>query len=392
MPSFIRPALLLGTALLAACTSNPDPAATKAAAAPAAPAATTTAPLPGPTSASAARLVRVATSDTIWNGVAVADDDRTFVLFPHNEGDPGTRLGELQPDGSVRPYPDRRWNSWRPGDPQAATKIVRGNSVRFGPDGLLWVVDTGTPKMGAAPIANGPKLLAFDIKTNELVKSLPLDKYVKPESFVDDLRFHGPFIYASDAGAPALIVVDQRTGAARRVLEDDTSATARRPLMGEGRPSVKPDGSLVRIHADQLEVSPDGRLLYYQPCSGPMYTLETKLLDDPAVAPATLARRVRYFCNTPTSGGTTMDADGTLYVCDANEKRILRITPAGQSSVLVQDPRLIWADALWLDHAGTLFIPVPQMNRTAGFNHGVDAVDYPVALYKMPLGVKPLRY
>ena len=44
-----------------------------------------------PTSESAKSLVAVASSDTIWNGIAVSDDDRKLVLFPHNEGDRDTR-------------------------------------------------------------------------------------------------------------------------------------------------------------------------------------------------------------------------------------------------------------------------------------------------------------
>jgi hypothetical protein len=35
-----------------------------------------------------------------------------------------------------------------------------------------------------------------------------------------------------------------------------------------------PDGKPVYIHADQLEISPDGRWLYYH--SGPLYRIETR--------------------------------------------------------------------------------------------------------------------
>ena len=347
-------------------------------------------PPPVPTAASAQKLESVATSDTIWNGVAVSNNDRIFVVFPHNEGHPGTRLGELK-NGQVTPYPTRAWNAWaKEGDP-ARQAFVRTNSLRFGPDGLLWVVDTGTPKSGAPPIENGPKLLAFDIAKNQLVKTIPLGKYAKRQSFVDDLRFHGDMIYVTDAGAPGLILLNQKTGVGRRVLDDDTSTTARRPMLGEGKKMVKPNGSDVKLHADQMEVSPDGKYYYFQTAAGPMYRLETRYLDDPSLSSADLAKKVTYFFNSPTCGGTAIDAAGNLYVADANEKRILKVTPAGQSSVLVQDPRLIWADAMWLDHAGNLWIPVPQMNRTAGFQRGVETVAFPVHLYKMPIGARPAR-
>ncbi len=368
---------------LAACSGDTKPDKPEKVAAAAPPAV--------PTSESAKSLVLVATSDTIWNGIAVSDDDRKFVLFPHNEGDRGTRIGELQADGTVRAFPNRAWNSWGPNDPGAANKFVRANSLRFGPDGNLWIVDTGTPKSDAAPVPHGPKLLAFDIRTNQLLKSIPLDQYVKKKSFVDDLRFHGDVIYVTDAGAPGLIVLNQKTGQGRRLLDDDTTTTARRPMLGEGKKMVKPNGDDVALHADQMEVSPDGKYYYFQTAAGPLYRVETKLLDDPNVKSADLAKQVKYFFNSPTCGGTTIDAAGNLYVCDANQKRILKVTPDAQSSVLVQDPRLIWADALWIDHAGNLWIPVPQMNRTAGFQKGVQTVAFPVQLFKMPLGAKPFR-
>ena len=140
-----------------------------------------------------------------------------------------------------------------------------------------------------------------------------------------------------------------------------------------------------------MEVSPDGKYYYFQTAAGPMYRVETRYLDDPKISSADLAKKVTYFFNSPTCGGTAIDADGNLYVADANEKRILQVTPAGQSSVLVQDPRLIWADAMWIDHAGNLWIPVPQMNRTAGFQKGVETVDFPVKLFKMPIAARPFR-
>ncbi|MGI4886197.1 MAG: L-dopachrome tautomerase-related protein [Janthinobacterium lividum] len=377
--------VLSATALLAlaACSTDSKPDKPEKVA--------TATPPAVPTSESAKSLVAVATSDTIWNGVAVSDDDRKFVLFPHNEGDRGTRIGELQADGTVRAFPNSAWNSWSPQDPAAASKFVRANSLRFGPDGNLWIVDTGTPKSDAAPVAHGPKLLAFDIKTNQLLKAIPLDKYVKKKNFVDDLRFHGDMIYVTDAGAPGLIVLNQKTGQGRRMLDDDTTTTARRPMLGEGKKMVKPNGDDVTLHADQMEVSPDGKYYYFQTAAGPMYRVETQYLDDPNIKSEDLAKKVTYFFNSPTCGGTTIDAAGNLYVADANQKRILKVTPDAQSSVLVQDPRLIWADALWIDHAGNLWVPVPQMNRTAGFQKGVQTVAFPVQLFKMPIGARPFR-
>ena len=372
--------LPLAGLLLTACSSKPDkPEATAVAAPPAVPA-----------SNGAKKLELVATSDTIWNGVAVSDDDRVFVLFPHNEGNPGTRIGELK-NGKVTPWPTRAWNNWRKeGDP-AKMAFVRANSLRFGPDGLLWIVDTGTPKSDAPPVADGPKLLAFNIASGQLVKSIPFDKVVSRKSFIDDLRFHGDWIYVTDAGDPGIYLYNQKTKEYKTRLRGDSTTTQRRPLVGESKKMVKPDGTDAKLHADQMEVSPDGLNFYYQTAAGPMYRTSTAFMEHPENTDVAPGQAIQYFFNSPTCGGTTIDADGNLYVCDANEKRILKVTPDGQSTTLVQSPDLIWADALWIDHAGNLWIPVPQMNRTAGFQKGVETVKFPVHLYKMPIGAKPFR-
>lgn len=337
-------------------------------------------------------LQLVSQSDTIWNGVATSNN-RVFVCFPHNDGSVGTRIGELLANGKVVPYPSADWNNWKPGTPsdQTAQKFVRTNSVRFGPDGLLWIVDTGTPKADGSVVANGPKLIAVDITTNQVVKRIALDAVAKEKSFVDDLRFNSPYIYVTDAGVPALIVLNTTNGQARRVLENDTSTTQRRALYGEGRILIKPTGDTVKLHADQMEVSPDGSLFYFQPASGPMYRIATSVLNDASLSPADLARQVKFFFDSPTTGGTAMDADGNIYLNDANLKRMLKITPSGQSSVVLQDDRLIWGDAMWVDNDGYVWIPAPQMNRTPEFQRGISTVEYPVKLYKLKLDIKPLR-
>jgi sugar lactone lactonase YvrE len=205
------------------------------------------------------------------------------------------------------------------------------------------------------------------------------------------VRFNGDVAYLTDAGRPALIVLDLTTGHARRVLENHPSTVAARPLVAEGRQLVDPQGKPVVVHADQLEISNDGRWLYYQPCSGPMSRIETRFLDDPSLSEATLAGHVERFADTPSTGGTAIDAEGTIYVSDTDRSRILKVSPAGRISTLVADPRLAWVDAMWIDDDGKLWMPAAQLNRTPGLNHGKDAVDWPVTLYSIAIGAKPVR-
>jgi hypothetical protein len=50
----------------------------------------------------------------------------------------------------------------------------------------------------------------------------------------------------------------------------------------------------------------------------------------------------------PTSrppAGTAIDAAGNIYVSGTDRERVIKITPMGKVSTLIQDPRLLWVDA-----------------------------------------------
>jgi sugar lactone lactonase YvrE len=335
-----------------------------------------------------ARLVPALTSSRIWNAVATADDGRIFVAYSGADA-PGPQVQELAPDGTSRPYPDASWHSWSPGqDPKDL--FVHVNALRLGPDGNLWVVDAGAPGLGKPAVPGGARIFQFDLKTNQLARTYALAGATKPNSFINDIRFNGRMAYVTDAGAPALIVLDLETGQARRVLEDDVSTTDSHPMYADGKLLRTADGTPLHIHADQLEVSPDGRYLYFQPASGPLARIETSYLDDPKLSPATVASHVdKDWADTPTTGGTAIDAKGTIYLSDTNHRRILQISPTGKVTTLISDPRLVWSDAMWIDHDDFLWIPASQKNLTADFNRGRQQVRYPVVIYKMKIDAGP---
>jgi sugar lactone lactonase YvrE len=329
-----------------------------------------------------------ASNALIMNGVTTTPDGRRFVVVqPQKPGQP--EIAEITA-GAARPYPDAAWNDWREGQ-DGERAFVGANSLRVGPDCALWVVDRGAPGIGKPLAKGGPKLVRIDLVANRVTRVYDLTSVAQGASFVDDVRFNGSIAYLTDAGRPALIVLDLTTGQARRVLENHPSTVAARPLMAEGRQLLDPHGKPVVVHADQLEVSSDGRWLYYQPCSGPMFRIETRFLDDSSLDEATLSGQVERFADTPSTGGTAIDAAGTIYVSDTDRSRILKVSATGEISTLIADPRLAWVDAMWIDDEGRLWMPAAQLNRTPGLNHGTDAVHWPVRLYSMAIGAKPVR-
>ena len=327
----------------------------------------------------------------VCNGVTTTDDGHIFVCFPHPDSSMGLRVAEATPGGSLLPVPDLKWNSYKTGDDPTHT-FVGVNALRMGPDGLLWVVDTGTTGSGTKVVPGGAKLVAIDAYTHVVMRIIPLGDVSTSDSFIDDIRFNGNHLYITDAGAPAIIVLDLTTGKGRRVLENDPSTTDRRPMYAGDRVLLKMDGTEARLHADQLEVSPDGQTFYFQPASGPMSSIDTRTLDDEMSTPATLAAHVHLFFDSPTTGGTAIDSGGNIYLSDVDRRQILKIDPTGRATVIAKSPRrLVWGDAMWIDRTGALWIPAAQLDRVAPFNAGVPHVRYPVTIYSLDIGAGPLR-
>ncbi|MGC4851246.1 SMP-30/gluconolactonase/LRE family protein [Micromonospora sp. DT15] len=329
------------------------------------------------------RLTPVLQEDRVCTGVTTVRG-RVFLSYPSADR-PGVQVVEALPDGRRVPYPDVAWNR---ADQPPDGAFVHVNGLRAGPDGRLWIVDSGSPRIGGAQVPGGARLIVVDPDDDRVERVYHLDEAVHPGSYVDDVRFNGRVAYLSDAGAAGLIVLDLDSGRSRRVLDGHPS-TAGGPVVADGRVLRDPDGTEVRLHLDQLEVSPDGRWLFYQPASGGMSRIATRWLDDPSVSPDELARAVERWCDTPSTGGTAIDATGTIYLSDLERRRVLVLAPDRSVRTLVVDPRLAWVDAMWLDADARLWMPAAQLHLTAGLNGGVAAVDYPAQIYRMPVEIGP---
>ncbi len=333
----------------------------------------------------------VGSSDKLaWNAVAIAPDGRVFVEFPRVTGSPGPSLAVLNHDNSLTPYPGGAWNGWSgTGKTDPAQGFVGLNAVHLAPDNSLWAVDTGAPGFGRPPLPGATKLVRMDLASNTVTRVYVLPPGVlAPKSMIDDIRFHGGLAYITDAGVPGLIVLDLATGNARRLLDHDPSTTAQRPIVVDGESLKGPDNHPVMIHADQLEVTPDGSYLYYQPLCGPLYRIPTALLDDAKATKQAVATGVEFWYDTPALGGTTIGPDGTLYLEDIENDSVLSLDPHRALTTLIHDARLHWADAPFL-RDGVLTLPVSQLDRTAPFHHGHSQIQYPVQLWALRLPTPP---
>jgi sugar lactone lactonase YvrE len=342
-----------------------------------------------PNWAHSGQLVTVAqTNRFVWNGVTVSPDGRIFVNIPRAlEGGSVPSVGVIDKAGEIQPYPGGAWNDWAPGL-AAERAFVATNAVRVGPDGDLWIVDTGSPTFGGKTIAGGPKIVRIDLRSNKVVRIYSLDSSVaEAQSYLNDIRFNGRNAYIPDTGVPGLLVLDLVTGHARRVLDHDRSTTGTRPIVVDGvTVRFGPKNQPLIVNADQLEVSPDRRWLYYQPLSGPLWRVPTRDLDDESLTPAQVSRSVEAWYNTPALGDTAMDQRGNVYLNDAGNDTILKLTPDRRLKPLITDHRrLHWVDSPWIDH-GWLYEPEAQLDRLPIFHNGVSQIKWPLHIYKLWIG------
>ncbi|KAF2170148.1 hypothetical protein M409DRAFT_19754 [Zasmidium cellare ATCC 36951] len=341
------------------------------------------------------RIETALTLDVPTNGVSTTPDGRLFLVLARVDGSKGAQVVEYNTTSkTMTPYPNEEWNSYSEGkDP--ATHLVRINSQRVGPDGKLYLVDVGSPAFGEPVILPlGPKLVQVDPNTNEVSRIYHMGNSTFSNSLLDDVRFNPKtgLAYLTDAGEPGLIVLDLASGISRRVLNTDVSTQGATPVSAEGTYLLSASGGFQYVYADQLEVSPDAKWFYFQPANGGMSRLETKWLDqayyNSSLAGEQLAGYVEPFALTPSTGGTAIDAHGNIYVSDTDSQRIITVAPNGTKTVLVQDPRLLWIDAMWI--AGTkLWMPAAQLNRGTPFGNGKSNVTKPLYAFTIDIGVGP---
>jgi sugar lactone lactonase YvrE len=164
------------------------------------------------------------------------------------------------------------------------------------------------------------------------------------------------------------------------------------PPSADGTLLHGPDNTLQYIYADQLEISPDGHWLYYQPCSGGMSRIETRQLNDAFYSSSlryNLTQNVELYAATASTGGTAIDSSGNIYISDTDRRAIQKISPNGTITTLIQDSRLAWVDAMWIDVQGRLLMPAAQLNHGIPFNNGTNGIVKPIHIFSMDIGIKP---
>jgi sugar lactone lactonase YvrE len=254
----------------------------------------------------------------------------------------------------------------------------------------LWVVDAAGG-FGSVPLAGEAKLVRLDIATDEVTRIYRFDRAVLPErGFINDVRVGDGFAYLTDSGLGALIVLNLETGEARRVLASDSrlKADPSLTLQIDGVPYVNAQNETPQMNVNPLELSADGRHLYFQPNGGPrLYRLAVAKLQDFSLDDAVLAAAVEDQGPTRFNAGMTMAPDGSIYFSDIEIGGITRRTPDGRFEIVARDAaKVVWPDASRLGPDGYLYFPAAQVNRLPGNNpSGESLIERPFRMFKMSI-------
>lgn len=329
-------------------------------------------------------------SGAMPTGVSVAESGRIFVNFPQWGDAVPFAVGEIR-DGRLVAYPSAAANR----DFSSVQSVVADGQ------GMLWVLDTAAPGF-AAPRPGGPKLVAIDLKTDQVARTLVLpSEVILPTTYVNDVRFdhRSGTAYVTDSslsGPGAIIVLDLASGKALRRLSGHASTSADPdfvPVVEGATMKVRDaDGGSrpFSVAADGIALSADGATLYYSPLSSRhLYAVPTALLRDPAVSEARLAAAVRDLGEKGASDGLEADADGAVYASDYERNGIRKRAPDGSWSTLVSDGRLLWPDTLSIGPDGYLYFTANQLHRQPGFHGGKDLRQKPYGLYRVKIDARP---
>ncbi|EKN46017.1 hypothetical protein AAI_13315 [Pseudomonas viridiflava UASWS0038] len=341
--------------------------------------------------------------DAMPTGVSVTETGRIFVNFPRWGDKVPFTVGELR-DGKVVPYPDSALNQ---ADPQHPDKgFISVQSVVADGLGHLWILDTAAPEF-SKPVAGGAKLVAVDLKTNKVIKTLVFpENVILPSTYVNDMRFDFSagkegVIYVTDSsvsGPGAIIVMDIATGKAVRRLSGAASTSADPAFVprveGQVLKMRNADGTSkpFAVASDGIALSSDRQTLYFSPLSSRhLYSVPTKLLRDPAVTEAQLVAAVQDLGEKGPSDGLEADSDGAVYAGDYEDNSIRKRLADGTWQTVAHDPRMLWPDTLSVANDGYLYFIANQLHRQGLFHGGKDLREKPYSLFRVKIDAKPAR-
>ena len=308
----------------------------------------------------ASALEKVADLDYPPGNIAVSPKGRVFFTF-HPDGKPPMKVAELV-DGKPVPYPSEAFQHERKDGPFFASVL----SLRIDGQGRLWTLDHADYAQGQ------PRLLAFDLETNQVVHEYDFPADVAPFlSMMNDFQIdaRGEKIYIADASpirkAPALIVYDVAHRTSRRLLDGHPSVQAKDFLIqAPGRDMVFYYFYALRVPVDSIALDRRGEWLYYGAVNDDrMWRVRTADLNNAALSPVALGALVEDYGPKTLSDGLTIDDADNLFVSDMEHSAVLQLGPDRKLVTLLKDERLRWPDGFSFGPDGWVYVTCSSLQH-----------------------------
>jgi sugar lactone lactonase YvrE len=296
-------------------------------------------------------------------------------------------------DGTLKPYPDLQWNSWKQGATVSPAKsFVCVQSVWVDDQDNLWVLDPASPRMEGV-VKDAAKLVKINLETNQPEKIVMFDDEAAPtKSYLNDVRVDTKrnWAYITDSGLGAILAVNLENGTAGRLLEDHSSTkaeptvtiTVRGKQLRDGR------GETPKVHADGIALSKNGQHLYFHALTGKtLYRVPTEALREESQSEQALAEAVEKVAETVVCDGLLIDDGGNVYHTALEQDAIVRLTPAGQLETVIRSEQINWPDSMALRTQGgkpELYFTTSQLQNMKKFGGDGRNAD-PYAVFKIDL-------
>ncbi|KKY23136.1 putative major royal jelly protein [Diplodia seriata] len=364
-------------------------------------------------------------------GLAVSSAGRLFVCY--TRGQYAYTLGESVNKTAEAPYPSAELNL------PVSSLNTSYNGIAFGSadshglisvqalyitpetanrDETLWALDTGRASIMdsqgevTVPYAQpgGPKLVGISLNNNSIYETFtfPADVHY-PDSYMNDVRFDlrsdvtpggkgvAYIVDSSDEGRPGFIILDLGTGESwRRLTQDPSVLRVDSDVPSyQGHPfyqrSVGQPVGHLREGLDGIQISPDGRTIYYSPLTGNyLYSVPaTNLLardDDPLAERAAKNNVSNLGQRGGNANGFEGDSNGLVYQLVPEHNAIYYYDPNDlQTHGYVRDPRILWPDSASVGEDGYFYVNINQLPYQPMWNNGQDLRVHPGAVLRAKL-------
>ena len=156
------------------------------------------------------------------------------------------------------------------------------------------------------------------------------------------------YAFLTESGLGSLVIINLENGQVRRVLDQHSSTKFADPTVVriEGRIVLDEKGVPKRMPNNNLELTPDEKILYYKPSfSYNWFQISTDHLLNESLNESQLGEKVSTSWKTMPTGGTTMDDQGFIYLMDIERQAIWQQNLIdGSWKLIVRDERIIWGD------------------------------------------------